>query len=290
MCRRILTAVLASLACAPALAAAQGTSDVFLVRLHATSGVEGVTRVTNRAGYNNQPAFLRDGRTLLYTAIDSAGQADIWQFDIASAVTSRLTRTSPESEYSATHMPGADRFSVIRVERDSTQRLWSFSLDGTDPRVVLDTLKPIGYQAWLDDAHVAVFVLGSPATLRIADVRDGSSREIARGIGRALQTMPGGKAVSFTRRDSANVRWIETYDVPSARSSRVVKPFAENEYHVWLPGGALLTAKGSSLYRFDLAKDADWVLVADLSPHGIAGVSRMAISADGRMLALVAAH
>ena len=32
---------------------------------------------------------------------------------------------------------GGTRFSVIRVERDSTQRLWSFALDGSDPQLML---------------------------------------------------------------------------------------------------------------------------------------------------------
>jgi hypothetical protein len=279
-----------ALAGLPRTAAAQGDSDIFLVRLDGTSGVTGVSRVTNRAGYNNQPAFLRDGRTLLYTAIDSAGQADIWTFDLARGAARALTRTQPESEYSATHIPGTDRFAVIRVEADSTQRLWSFRLDGTDPRLVLDSVKPIGYQAWIDMARVAVFVLGSPATLRIATVRDGSTREIARGIGRALQPVPGRQAVSFTRRDSANARWIEVYDIPTGTSKRLIKPFSQNEYHVWHPTGALITATGSALYRFDPAKDADWVLIADLASHGVRDMSRLAISADGSRLAVVAAR
>src|SRR5205085_5230181 len=115
-------------------------------------------------GYGNQPSFLPDSRAILYTSRREDGQSDIYRYDIGSAATTGVT-TTPESEYSATVMPGGRRFSVIRVEKDSTQRLWSFALDGSDPRIVVESLKPVGYHAWLDATTLAMFVLGSPNAL-----------------------------------------------------------------------------------------------------------------------------
>jgi hypothetical protein len=124
--------------------------------------------------------------------------------------------------------------------------------------------------------------------LRIADVRTGDTREIARGIGRALQPrLSPAAAISFTRRDSANVRWIELYDVKSGMSSRVVRSLPENEYHVWLPTGVLISTRGSSLYVFNPRMHTDWVLMTDLSAFGVKGASRLAVSDDGRYLAIV---
>mgnify|MGYP006196480147 CR=1 FL=1 len=54
------TLLTSSLALLPRSAAAQGDSDIFLVRLDGVTGITAVSRVTNRAGYNNQPSFLRD--------------------------------------------------------------------------------------------------------------------------------------------------------------------------------------------------------------------------------------
>jgi Tol biopolymer transport system component len=293
MRRLSITAALFAATLAPASASAQGSSDVFLVRLNTageTVAADSVIRVTNRDGYDNQPSFLRDGRTLLYTTIDAAGQADIRRHTMGTRGTSALTVTAPESEYSATQMPAGDRFSVIRVERDSTQRLWSFRLDGTDPRIVLEDVKPVGYHAWVDANRVAVFVLGSPATLQLVDLRGGSPVMIAQDVGRALQPVPGRDAVSFVRRDSADTRWIEIYDVATRTVTRLIRPFAENEYHTWLPNGTLITARGSRLYQFNPSTDTDWVPAADLASQGITNASRLAISADGRWLAVVAAH
>jgi hypothetical protein len=113
---------------------------------------------------------------------------------------------------------------------------------------------------------------------------------IAQNVDRALQPVPGRAAVSFVRRDSADTRWIEIYDVATRTVKQLIRPFAENEYHIWLPNGTLITARGSTLYQLDPATDTDWLPAADLASHGITNASRLAISADGQWLAVVAAH
>jgi hypothetical protein len=280
-------------------ASAQAASDIFLLRVHQTNGklvVDSVERVTNRNAYSNQPAFLRNN-TLLFTTVagpNAADQSDIWMYDGPLHGSHPFTKTDSTSEYSAYHMPGRDRISVIRVEQDSTQRLWSFDLHGNDPELVLKNLKPIGYQAWTGANHVAVFVLGdaktrAPATLQLVDIRDESAIPIATGIGRALQSIPGRNAVSFTRRDSASVRWIDVYDIAAKTTTHAAKSL-QNEYHVWLNDGTLVSGAGSTLYQTVPGRDADWIAITDLADRGIGNISRIAVSTDGRMIALVAAH
>ena len=244
--------------------------------------------VTNRTGYDNQPSFTPDSRAILYTVVGADAQADIWRYDIAGKRTSRVTNT-PESEYSATVMPGGKRMSVIRVERDSTQRLWSFGLDGSDPQIVLTALKPVGYHAWLGPSKLATFVLGTPATLHLID-SDGSHDEIrARDIGRALQRVPGKQAFSYTQRDSLKALWITTQPVIGESEAVVVKAPTDNEYHAWTPDGVLLSASQGKLVRWNRAIDASsgWLPVADISA-GVKNISRLAVSPDGKWLAFVA--
>ncbi len=245
--------------------------------------------VTHRPGYDNQPSFLPDSRGLLYTAVGADGQADIWRYDIAQRRSSRVTST-PESEYSATVMPGGRRMSVIRVEADSVQRLWSFDLDGANPQLLLAALKPVGYHVWLTSSRLATFVLGAPATLHVID-SDGSHDEIrARDIGRALQRIPGREAFSYAQRDSTKALWIMTQSAAGDSASMLVRAPADNEYHAWTPDGVLLSVTGGQLVRWNRALDATsgWVQVANLAKDGIRNVSRLAVSPDGRWLAFVA--
>jgi hypothetical protein len=149
-----------------------------------------------------QPSFTPDGASVLFTSSRGGGatQTDIYRYDIARRQVVRVTET-PESEYSPTITPDGAHISVIRVEADKTQRLWQFSLDGRQPTVVLAGVKPVGYHVWIDDHTLGLFVLGSPATLHVADTRTGKSEEVARDVGRSLQRMPGGRTISFVVRD-----------------------------------------------------------------------------------------
>src|SRR5919112_256218 len=111
------------------------TEDIFVVDVRAARGkleFGQPANITNRAGYDNQPSFLPDGASLLYTSQREDNQTDIYRYDFKTGQSARLTAT-PEGEYSPTLMPGGKFFSVIRVESDKTQRLWKFPLAGGEP-------------------------------------------------------------------------------------------------------------------------------------------------------------
>lgn len=290
---RALIRAVALLSLLAGLAPAQTPdTDIFLApikRVGDSLVIGPATNITHRPGYDNQPSFLPNSRGILYTVVGADAQADIWRYDIAERRNSRVTAT-PESEYSAVVMPGGLRMSVIRVEADSTQRLWSFALDGSNPQPLLTALKPVGYHAWLGPAKLVTFVLGTPATLHVID-SDGSRDEIrARDIGRALQHIPGKDAFSYTQRDSAKALWIMTQPVTGESETMLVRAPADNEYHAWTPDAVLLSATGSMLVRWNRALDATsgWLPVADLSKFGVRNVSRLAVSPDGKWLAFVA--
>lgn len=286
-----------ALASAPLVAQAPGT-DVYLARVtlsdRAAAGIAVVApvNITHRRGYDNQPAFMADDRAVFFTSTRDDGQSDIYRYDVATHQTTRVTAT-PESEYSATHMPGTERFSVVRVEPDSTQRLWSFAMDGSDPRLVLRTIKPVGYHAWLDSSHVALFVLGRPATLQVAEVGTERVDTIARDIGRSL-SVAGPRSVSFVQRASDSTFTLNRveYDAASGRSkvqSGVAGLPVGAEYVVWTPQGTALTASGSKLFALRPGSvDVYWALVADFAGEGITHISRLAISPEGHWLAFVA--
>lgn len=286
----VVLALLISTA-APVIAQAP-ESDIFLAPLRRVrdSLVVGTpVNVTHRTGYDNQPSFLPDSRGILYTAVGADGQADIWRYDIAARRTTRVTSTR-ESEYSATVMPGGLRMSVIRVEADSTQRLWSFALDGSDPQLLLTAQKPVGYHEWLGPMRLATYVLGKPSTLHVVD-SDGAHDEVrARDIGRALHRIPGKDAFSYTQRDSSGALWITVQPASGESETMLIRAASDNEFHAWTPDGTLLSATAGRLVRWNGALDDTraWLPVSDLSSAGVRSVTRLAVSPDGKWLAFVA--
>jgi len=295
---RGLRAMLLAAALLPVLhqrAAAQAAppnSDIFLTPLLRDGDslrLGAAQNITRRPGYDNQPSFLTDATALLYTAIDSSGQADIWRYDLRSRRRTRLTDT-PESEYSPTVMPGSTRFSVVRVERDSTQRLWSFRLDGSDPQLVLETLAPIGYHAWLDQFRLAVFVLGSPNTLHVVR-RDGSEDVLrASHIGRTIQRVPAQNWYSFVQLDITRTPWIVAQPFEGGPVSRLVRVAEDNEFYSWAPDGTLLSASKGEITRWNgvSGEGSAWLPVPSAAPLAVKNISRLAVSPDGRWLAFVA--
>ena len=257
------------------------STDIFLVELGSPPRVQ---NVTGRPDYDNQPHFLPGYTAFLYTS-QRSGQTDIYRFDLRRRRSSRLTRT-PESEYSATPLPGGQRFSVIRVEGDGRQRLWSFKMDGMDPELLLPELAPVGYQAWPSATQVVTFILGSPATLQLAELGSPEARILARNIGRCLRLMPNQEAVSFVSK--AEAPWMIRKWSPSNGSIENVAPVLEgSEDYAWSTDGQLFMGRESTLYRYS-SSEHEWTVLVDLSSRGVAGITRLDVSGDGRRFLVVA--
>ncbi len=277
---------------APTMQPPPGT-DVFVAPLSVRGGTVTIgapTNLTRRAGYDNQPSFSPDGKQLYYTVVREGGpngttQADIFRIDLASGRSEPFI-TTPESEYSATVTPGGREVSVIRVELDSTQRLWAFPLGGGPPRVLVERIKPVGYQAWLDPTSVAAFVLGSPSTLQLLDLAAGRATVLLSNIGRALQKVPGRRAISVTQRVSETEWWIVQVDPATAATTPIVRMPEKADYFVWLSDGSLLTAAGSRFLRYRPKVDPEWKVVATL--EGISGITRLAVNGKNDRVAFVA--
>jgi hypothetical protein len=269
--------------------AAPPPTDIFLAPLSMKDGVPAVgtpVNITHQPGYDNQPWFTPDSRSMLFTSARGETQTDIYRFDVASRATTRLTQT-PESEYSATGMPGGQRFSVIRVEADMTQRLWSFANDGSDPRIVIEALKPVGYHVWIDANNVASFVLGSPNALVHTDVRTGKSDTLARDIGRSLTLLADKSGFAFVRRVDSTTSMVTAMAWPGRQTSDVFALPPRTQDLVWLGPGHVLTASGSTLLSRRTGASS-WSTVGDFAAAGLTDITRMAVSPDGKWLAIVA--
>jgi len=291
MSRRLLAAL--ALGFAAPLAAQQAPStDVWIAPMSVKDGIVTIGEpisVSNRSGYDNQPSFSSDGRRLYYTT-QRNGQTDLIRFDVRRRTTKPFTET-PESEYSPAVIPGSSDVAAIVVERDSTQRLWRISENGTRT-VLLPALKPVGYHAWATDRQVLAFVLGNDArgeanALVLADIRTNKVDTLARGIGRALGRQPLTGALTFTQRapnGSILVRQVN----PATRAVSDLMPGLPNgsEYYAWSPGGRLFMAVGTTIAQ--RTGTSEWTSAATFRDPRIGTITRLAISPKGEWIAFVA--
>ncbi|MES2524335.1 MAG: M20/M25/M40 family metallo-hydrolase [Gemmatimonadota bacterium] len=286
----LASALLATAGASQAAAqAAPPDVDIFLVPL--TRAADGMRvgaplNITRRAGYDNQPSFMPDSRTVLYTSNRGDGQTDIYRHDLSTGVSAPMFRTMPESEYSA--FAGRAATTVIRVEADSTQRLWQFPSDGGAPRVLFPAIKPVGYFAQADDSTWALFVLGSPATLQLAVQGRDSGEVIARNIGRSLHRIPGSNRVSYVQKGTGG--WhVMMLDPRTRRVDTLVRTLDGSEDIAWADSVTLVSGKGSALFAWRRG-DAAWKQIGDFAFAGITSVTRLAVSPNGQWLAVVGAQ
>ena len=221
---------------------------------------------------------------LLYTEYNN-GQTDIVILDLYEDKKRNITN-SPESEYSAVMVPGYDTFAAVRVEEDGTQRLWYFHLVGkTKPSVTFDNLAPVGYHAWSDD-HVLMFILGTPTTLLMTDVKERNDKIVTSNIGRTIKAIPKTPDFAFERTEESGE--INIYK--AFRNGRfeliVKKPENASDWTI-TQEGTFVTSIGSKVLAFNPKYDTDWKEISDLGSMASKGITRMAVNEDNTKIALV---
>ena len=283
----------------PAAASAQPPSrgtDVWVAQLYRVDGAPSLgrpKRVTNADGYHNQPAFTADGRSVLYSAAPGGAAGappDIYRYDIRARVVERLTNT-PESEYSPAPVPGGRRhFTVVRVERDSAQRLWRLNGEGLVVTPVLPRERRVAYYVWADSARMVLALLDSGGlSLHVADAATGRLLPAARNVGRSIQRVPGRGTVSFVQRDSAGALWLTELVPATGRTARLIRLPDGVEHHAWLPDGTVLAGSARGLlFARPGAKGVLWRAIA--VPKGARGlvITRIAVSPRWDRVAFVA--
>lgn len=298
--RALLVAIAAAagLFQAPAAPAPPPGTDIYQVPL--TGGLASMraavpTPVSIEPGYDNQPMFSPDGSRILFAVNRDGKQTDVFAFDIASRRVSQLTRT-PENENSPTFLPSgvadAGGFSVVQSEMDRTQRLWRFNAQGQNPQLILANIKPVGYHAWVDADHVALFVLGQPATLQLARVSTGAAETVASDVGRSLHRIPGTRLVSFVQKEASGEYWLKQIDVDSKKIDPLTRTVegSENRDCAWMPDGkTVLMTSGTKVWAWTRGA-AGWNEVFDGAPHKLGALSRLNVSPKGDAVALVASE
>ncbi|MDH3590161.1 MAG: hypothetical protein OEQ74_12235, partial [Gammaproteobacteria bacterium] len=171
--------------------------------------------------------------------------------------------------------------SIVRVETDGKQSLWSYA--GNRPLALLTNVDNLGYYTWLDVETVAMVLVDEPPRLAIATVPNGAIAEIPVQPGRSLQRVPAIGTLSFVDKSNDDTWWISDYDRHSGKIRRIAPALADSEDFAWTPEGELLMASGRLLYIW---RD-EWELIADLSDRVSGAITRIAVGPNGRQIAFV---
>ncbi len=254
--------------------------------------------ITKRDGYDNQPAFSPDGKYILFTSIHDDKQSDIYKYDLKSKITTQFTKTAT-SEYSPTFMPDGKNISVVMVEPDSVQRLWKFPLKGGEPSCIMKDVDSIGYHCWINKDSLALVMITEPASLYTVNIKTQKPKFFAENVSRCMQQ--GFKKNSFLFMIKSNGKYplwklnsSNNYDnktrpinadvilspsLPEKSEDYCIINMLNNPYIIYGFQSTVFIQKWASSNEYNRIH---------LSSYGITNITRLAISPDGKILAIVA--
>ncbi len=262
-------------------------TDIWLFKIEKKDGKYLYTNslnITHRAGYDNQPTFSLDGKSILYVLIDSTKQADIYQYSISKKTTINITK-SQVSEYSPTIIPDGLGFSSVVVEKDSAQRVWQFNLDGTFKTIVHEGTDSIGYHTWLGADTLMYYKLTEPHSLRVLDLKTNKDVWICNNPTRAFKKIGNSSRFIYGIKDSTSTQF-RIYN-PALRESSLYATYPSvNEDFIWHPELGLIKSEGFDLLRYN-EQTKTWDVLFSFSSLGIKKITRFVFDSKTKQLAIV---
>ena len=263
---------------------AQPNTEIYLFEL-SKKGISNPKNISNNEGYDNQPSFWSDSKSVLYARTVN-GQTEIARYFIDTKKTDIISNTPQGGEYSPLKIPGKDAISAIRLDTTGLQLLYEYDLEGKWSVAVPD-LK-IGYHTWLKGNQLACFVLGDPVTLQLVNMENGEVKILKSNVGRSLHSMPAyGPYGYISILNKEKEPWTIAYlDPIKGKYEPITTSIGTGEDYCYTANGTLLMGDGNKLMKY--TKKAGWELFADFSTFQINGsISRIAVSPDDKKMTIV---
>jgi len=264
-------------------------TDIWLLDIKANKDsivLKNPVNITNRLGYDNQPAFSPDGKYILYTSIREDKQADIYKYDLITKNISQFTKT-PTSEYSPTFMPDGKNISVVMIEADSTtQRLWKFPIKGGSSSLIMKDIDSIGYHCWITKDSLALIMITKSPTLEVVNVKTQKYKVLASNVGRCITSVS--ETLFYVQKKDSTKYYLSNYMKNIKEREKNYYTLPNEDFAILLSFQPIyFTGVKSKIMASYPFKNADKVIL-DLASKGIKNITRIAISSDGTKMAIVA--
>lgn len=278
--------MLAILAAAALPAAAQVlTTEVWVGPLDMREGrftVGEMKNISNHPGYDNQPTFFADGRSVVFSS-EADGLAETGlgiqaiRYDLG---TGRTTKLSKVRGFSPTPSPDGKRILTLR---EGT--VWQYDLGGGTSRALLPEVKTAGYFARMDGEQWILFMNEEARHIALWDGK--TLERLVPGALTAPYRIPGERAVTFVVQEGETKKLMRM-DLPSKRAVELAAiPFRTGGHHVWTSRGTLPMASGSTIHEWSPARPAEWPAVHSFRDAGLQGITRIALSPAEDHIAVV---
>ena len=241
--------------------------------------------ISNNEGYDNQPSFISN-ETLVFAG-NNDGQTDISEYNLTSKLQKWVNQKTDGGEFSPQKFPSNDDLAAVRLDKDGLQRLYRYNSEKGKSSEIIKDLQ-VAYFAFYNDQKILATVLdGDSMDLVLIDLPSKSADTLFYKAGRSLQKVPKIASMSYSLVNEEGNLDLYLLDMNSYESFFVCElPIGIQDY-IWINDTQILVGSGNKLYMYDTLGEPEWNRVASLEEYGIKNISRMAISPDGKKLAVV---
>jgi hypothetical protein len=241
--------------------------------------------VSNHRGYDNQPSFLPDGDSLLFTteasSLDETGLGvHAVRYDL---VTGKSTPLPLARGFSPT--PAAD--GQIMMLRQGG--VWLHDARGKLLRALTETKEAGYFQRFEADSRDTwvLFMNDKDRRIVLYDPVTHALETMITGAITAPYRVPGERAVTFVVQEKETLT-LHRLDVDEKRVTTLATiPFPTGGHHVWTPRKTIFIASGPEIHEWDPRKPGQWPVVQRFDQPDLQGITRIAISPRFDRIALV---
>ncbi len=261
-------------------------TDLFLFELDVKNNglIKSGKNITNRVGYDNQPSFSQNQKSIYYTSIKEDKQADVYSYQISSNKTKQLTKTI-ESEYSPTEVNFKKAIATVSVLKDSSQiiRFYdtkTFTVIPTE----LDKIDSVGYYTFLNSDTVIYYKLTEPHSLRFHSLSTGEDKFLCKHPTRTFKAINRSQLI-YGVKDSVRTRYF-IYDFVLRKANLFATIDNVCEDIVWHPVKGLCVSNGVQIMNYN-TNNEKWNVLYDFSTYGVKKITRFCFSNSGKHIVLV---
>lgn len=265
----------------------QQSTEVYLAELKQENDslrIDSIINISNNEGYDNQPSFF-DNDKIIFSSTRNQ-QTDIVLYTIKDGTPVWITNTPKGSEYSPLKIPGKEAISAIRLDEDGLQRLYEYDLKTGKSNIVLNDLK-VGYHVWYSNNIIVCTVLiDNRMDLVVSNLKDNTNYTVQKNVGRSLHKIPNSNLISYISKaeESTMVNSLN----PISLETKAIIPLIETSEDVcWTKNGNLITAYDKFLISFNPLRDKEWKPLFEFKEKEVLGITRLAISPNGKYLTFV---
>lgn len=237
--------------------------------------------ISQQKGYNNQPCFSLNGKSLYYVSADSSGQTDILHYDLKSRKKRFVTRTAV-SEYSPQEIYPGVLYSVV-VEKDSSQKIHEIlSSNGVHEKI----LEPdsVGYYCFLNHDSLLYYKLTEPHSLRLYELNTQKETWLGNSPCRGFKPI-NTHTLLYGLKDSLK-NDLYRYHFRLQKATHLSTLPLGSEDFFWHRELGILRSEGTKILQLDESRST-WRLLFDFKMNAFHRITRFAFDPDLKYLVVV---